>query len=89
MLGMLSDSLSPDWAQECLYIIIGGPNRERRWPCDDWAVHFKLHAPGRTTVEGHYDGNGTLSRFTVTPSSRLADVQFHACVQRVVEDPHR
>ena len=56
------------------------------WPCEDWAVHFKLHAPGRTVVEGVYDGNGTLSRFTVTPSSRRADVRFYACVHEVSED---
>ena len=53
------------------------------WPCNDWAVHFRLHAPGKTVVEGRYDGNGTLSDFEVTPISRRADVRFHACVDEV------
>jgi hypothetical protein len=54
------------------------------WPCNDWAVDFKLHAPGRTVVQGSYDGAGTLSNFTVTPLERKADVTFAACVKAVV-----
>ena len=54
------------------------------WPCSDWAVDFKLHAPGRTVVQGSYDGAGTLSNFTVTPPERKADVTFAACVKAVV-----
>ena len=50
------------------------------WPCDDWAVHFKLHAPGNTVVEGVYDGAGKVSKFTVTPESRKSDVVFAGCV---------
>ena len=54
------------------------------WPCEDWAVHFKLHAPKATVIEGSYDGAGTLSGFTVTPASRRADVVFAGCVKSVV-----
>ena len=53
------------------------------WPCKDWAVDFKLHAPGNTVVEGSYDGAGKLSRFTVTPASRRADIVFAGCVTSV------
>ena len=42
------------------------------WPCKDWAVHFKLHAPGPTVLEGTYDGAGTLSNFSVSPPERKA-----------------
>ena len=55
------------------------------WPCDDWAVDFKLHAPGKTTVEGSYDGAGKLSNFTVSPKERRADVVFAGCVKSVDE----
>eukprot|EP01052_Picozoa_sp_SAG31_P028597 SAG31_NODE_2774_length_5106_cov_5.381748_7_plen_635_part_00 len=54
------------------------------WPCKDWAVKFKLHAPGQTIVEGRYDGNGTLTGFTVNPENRRADVIFADCVQSVL-----
>eukprot|EP00930_Biecheleria_cincta_P085298 TRINITY_DN74697_c0_g1_i1.p1 TRINITY_DN74697_c0_g1~~TRINITY_DN74697_c0_g1_i1.p1 ORF type:complete len:802 (+),score=92.72 TRINITY_DN74697_c0_g1_i1:59-2464(+) len=53
------------------------------WPCRDWAVHFRLHAPGRTVLSGFYDGAGKLARFQVTPPHRRADVRFHACVKEV------
>ena len=54
------------------------------WPCRDWAVRFRLHAPGPTTVEGSYDGAGTLSGFRVVPAERRSDVVFADCVDTVV-----
>jgi len=54
------------------------------WPCDDWAVAFTLHAPHQTKIKGSYDGNGTLSNFSVTPASRKQDVTFAGCVKAVV-----
>ena len=55
------------------------------FPCDDWAVSFKLHAPQRTVLAGSYDGAGTLVNFSVTPKSRKQDVVFAGCVKRVLE----
>lgn len=50
------------------------------WPAD-WDVHFKLHAPGRTTVEAELK-EGKLVRLLVSPQERLADVEnwLEACV---------
>jgi alpha-L-fucosidase 2 len=42
------------------------------WP-KNWNVSFKLHAPGKTTVEGEYR-DGKLERLTVEPASRTVDV---------------
>ena len=42
------------------------------WPAD-WDVHFKLHAPYRTVVEGEYR-DGKLVNLSVTPESRRSDV---------------
>lgn len=42
------------------------------WPAD-WDVHFKLHAPYKTTVECLYRG-GRLEQWTVLPPERRADV---------------
>jgi hypothetical protein len=42
------------------------------WP-KDWNLHFKLHAPRRTTVEGRVR-DGKLVDLTVTPASRARDV---------------
>lgn len=42
------------------------------WP-KDWDVHFKLHAPYQTTVEGVLK-NGKLTALKVTPESRKADI---------------
>ena len=44
------------------------------WP-KDWNVSFKLHAPGKTVIEGVYR-NGTFESIKVTPSSRKQDVVF-------------
>lgn len=43
------------------------------WP-GDWDVSFRLHAPGRTVVEGVYRG-GKLTELKVTPESRRKDVE--------------
>ncbi|MBI5393959.1 MAG: hypothetical protein HZA91_01545, partial [Verrucomicrobia bacterium] len=42
------------------------------WP-KDWNLHFKLHAPRRTTVEGRVR-NGRLVDLKVTPAERRKDV---------------
>lgn len=42
------------------------------WP-REWDVHFKLHAPGKTTVEAELKG-GKLRLLRVVPESRRADV---------------
>lgn len=42
------------------------------WPAD-WTVDFKLHAPFRTTVEGHVE-HGQVSHLRVIPASRAKDV---------------
>jgi hypothetical protein len=44
------------------------------WP-QDWDVHFKLHAPKRTTVECEVKG-GKIVRLVVTPESRRKDVEI-------------
>lgn len=44
------------------------------WP-KDWNVHFKLHAPYQTTVEGKLVG-GKLVELKVLPESRKADVKI-------------
>ena len=46
------------------------------WP-DDWTADFKLHAPYRTTVEGHVE-NGKITSLKVTPQSRARDVEIVA-----------
>lgn len=42
------------------------------WP-REWDVSFKLHAPGKTTVECVFR-NGTVERLEVSPASRRKDV---------------
>jgi alpha-L-fucosidase 2 len=42
------------------------------WP-RDWTADFKLHAPFRTTLEGHIE-NGKISSLRVTPQSRVKDL---------------
>lgn len=44
------------------------------WP-KDWDVHFKLHAPDNTTVEGELK-DGQLVRLLVSPEERRSDIQF-------------
>jgi len=43
---------------------------------DAWDVEFKLHAPGRTVVEGSYC-KGKLAALTVSPASRGDDVNIN------------
>ena len=43
------------------------------WP-RDWDVHFKLHAPYQTTVEGVVKG-GKLEKLVVLPAERAKDVE--------------
>ncbi len=42
------------------------------WP-SDWTADFKLHAPFKTTVEGHVE-NGAITNLKVTPAMRAKDV---------------
>lgn len=42
------------------------------WP-KDWNLHFKLHAPRRTTIEGRVH-DGKLTDLKVTPAERQKDV---------------
>ena len=53
------------------------------WPCIDWAVSFKLHAPFSTIVKGRYDGNYSLLDLEVTPKERSIDLAFGPCVNKV------
>jgi alpha-L-fucosidase 2 len=46
------------------------------WP-NDWTADFKLHAPYRTTVEGHVE-HGKITSLKVTPKFRAKDVQVVA-----------
>ena len=48
------------------------------WPCAEWDVQFKLHAPGQTVIEGELK-DGKLASLSVTPASRRADVVMVAC----------
>jgi hypothetical protein len=43
------------------------------WP-KDWDVEFKLHAPGKTIVEGSAKG-GRIHELRVTPENRMNDVR--------------
>lgn len=42
------------------------------WP-KSWTADFKLHAPYRTTVEGHVE-NGVVSNLKVKPAVRAEDI---------------
>jgi len=46
------------------------------WP-KNWDADFKLHAPGRTVIEGGYHG-GKLTALSVTPKGRQADLVLPA-----------
>jgi hypothetical protein len=50
------------------------------WP-NDWTADFKVHAPYRTTLEGHVE-NGKITRLKVTPQSRAKDVVLLASDER-------
>ena len=47
------------------------------WPCE-WDVHFKLAAPGKTTVAGSFV-NGTLRALTVDPPERKHAIKLLPC----------
>ena len=49
------------------------------WP-REWKADFRLHAPYRTTVEGHVE-NGKVSGLIVTPPDRFADVEMISGLQ--------
>ncbi len=49
------------------------------WP-RDWRLEFKLHAPGRTTIEGRYQ-NGRLTGLRVTPPERRKDLVIPADIK--------
>ena len=42
------------------------------WP-SDWTADFKLHAPYRTTVEGHVE-DGKITHLKIDPQERARDV---------------
>jgi len=44
------------------------------WP-KEWSVDFRLHAPGRTVLEGRVE-EGTIRELTVTPESRRNDIEM-------------
>ncbi len=50
------------------------------WP-DDWDVRFRLHAPGRTIVEGERV-DGRLERLELTPTDRARDVRRPTAASR-------
>ena len=62
--------------QEMILAPEPGPNGKLNlfpaWPVE-WDVDFKLHAPGRTLVEGVLRG-GKLVKLKVTPKSRAKDI---------------
>jgi hypothetical protein len=50
------------------------------WP-RNWTADFKLHAPDRTTVEGHVE-NGNITHLEVIPAQRARDVVIVASDSR-------
>ena len=44
------------------------------WP-KDWNVHFKLHAPGNTSVEAELK-NGVVNIIDVQPETRKSDIEI-------------
>lgn len=57
------------------------------WPCGNWSVSFKLHAPQRTTLEGEYNHTTGSLRLHVEPVARQADVHVLGCGKNVVFGP--
>lgn len=51
------------------------------WPCGNWSVSFKLHAPLRTTLVGEYDHVSRHLRLHVDPPERQADVVIMGCIE--------
>ena len=54
------------------------------WPCANWSVSFKFHAPARTTVEGSYNHETATLHLHVVPESRFPDVSILGCAKNVV-----
>ena len=54
------------------------------WPCANWSVSFKLHAPAQTTIEGSYDHETATLHLHVVPESRLDDVFVLDCAKHIV-----
>ena len=50
------------------------------WPCGNWSVNFKLHAPLRTTLHGDYNHVTRHLRVRIDPPERKADVVVMGCV---------
>ena len=66
MVGVQEMLLAPEPGQN------GKLNLFPAWP-PEWDVKFKLHAPGKTIVEGVFQ-DGKLSSLKVTPESRAKDI---------------
>lgn len=49
------------------------------WPCKEWSVEFKLHAPKRTSIEGAYNHTSGTLRLKVNPEYRARDVTVLNC----------
>ena len=49
------------------------------WPCANWSVSFKLHAPQLTTIEGDYNHTTSALTLHVDPRSRQGDVTVMGC----------
>lgn len=54
------------------------------WPIE-WNVHFKLHAPGNTTVEAELK-DGELVGLTVIPEERRKDIELPEFTSHKVDD---
>lgn len=54
------------------------------WPIE-WNVHFKLHAPGNTTVEAELK-DGELVDLTVIPEERRKDIELPEFTSHKVDD---
>ena len=53
------------------------------WPCGDWSVRFKLHAPKRTVIEGDYNHTTGALKLRIEPESRRADLKIMGCATTV------
>ena len=53
------------------------------WPCGNWSVSFKLHAPKRTVIEGEYDHTTGALKLRVEPETRRADLKIMGCAKSV------
>ena len=51
------------------------------WPVD-WNLHFKLHAPYQTTIEGVFK-DGKMELLKVIPESRRKDIEIK--IKHIIE----